>query len=46
MGELLNVQHGDFLALQLFSGVSCLVGSGLIAMATYFLGNARLTRRI
>lgn len=47
MGAILNSQNkADFSGLQLFASLSTLVGTGLLAMSTYFLSRMRKTWKI
>ncbi|KAB8233366.1 major facilitator superfamily domain-containing protein [Aspergillus alliaceus] len=47
MGAILNRQgNTDFSGLQLFGGITCLLGSCGIGIATYLLGNLRQTRKV
>ncbi len=44
MGQILNVQNDtDFSGLQIFAGVSLLVGTALTGLATFFIGRANKT---
>jgi len=47
MGAILNRQ-GDtnFMGLQLFAGISCLLGATLLTISTYLQGKSRGTWRV
>lgn len=47
MGAILNRQGGsDFSGLQIFASVTALLGSGFLAVSTYFLSRARGTWKV
>ncbi|KAF2867775.1 major facilitator superfamily domain-containing protein [Massariosphaeria phaeospora] len=47
MGAILHRQHDtDFMGLQVFAGVSCLLGAGLLAVSTLFLSRTQKTWKV
>jgi len=47
MGAILNSQgDANFMGLQLFSGLSCLLGAGFLAVSTYFQAELRKTWKV
>ncbi|KAF1964887.1 MFS general substrate transporter [Bimuria novae-zelandiae CBS 107.79] len=47
MGAILNRQHdADFGGLQIFAGVTCLLGAGLLGLSTLFLSRTQKTWKV
>jgi hypothetical protein len=47
MGAILNRQGDtDYSGLQLFAAVTCLVGTGLLAASTYYMGQSHGTWKV